>query len=284
MEYQQGATSPSYYYGSSFTHNESSNVTLYAVWELNGTRFTLDESSKKVTVYNITYCQGDTCTYDRKNGLDASGTVSKSKLYTNASLEDKYKSINNGYIPNYYFKNETFSCYCGSSTSSKKKDSFPWCDDWMVAYNNDYNGEGGPNYIAVWPTTKSGWYYSRTYDCFVQDSGFEGSYNINELPTSTTVAPALSECPIVPSCTITSVSVASSSVTKYKLTITASDYSGKFASSPFSWDNSTWTSSNTKTVTPLKTTTYTAYVKDAAGHIGSCSVTVTISNSGLIER
>ena len=43
-------------------------------------------------------------------------------------------------------------------------EEYSWCEDWM----NGNNGDFDPNYIAVWKTTKEGWYFSRSYDCYLK--------------------------------------------------------------------------------------------------------------------
>ena len=55
------------------------------------------------------------------------------------------------------------------------------------------------------------------------------------------------------------------------LTVTGSDGSGSGVAS-YSWDGSTYSSTRTKTVS--SNATYTAYVKDAVGNVGSCSYKV----------
>ena len=37
---------------------------------------------------------------------------------------------------------------------------------------NNYNGVLEPNYIAVWKTTREGWYYSRSYECYINENDY----------------------------------------------------------------------------------------------------------------
>ncbi|MBQ8043119.1 MAG: InlB B-repeat-containing protein, partial [Clostridia bacterium] len=77
----------------------------------------------------------------------------------------------------------------------------------------------------------------------------------------------------VPTCTITE--NPTTWTTSATLTVTGSDSSGTLAASPYSWTSSTsgFSTTNTKVVT--SNNTYTAYVKDAAGNVGSCQIEVT---------
>ena len=73
-----------------------------------------------------------------------------------------------------------------------------------------------------------------------------------------------------PTCTL----YASGSVVSKTLTISSSD--SDLASSPYSFDNSSYSTTKTKTVTTSGT--YTAYVKDTSGNVGSCSTPVSFSS------
>ena len=55
------------------------------------------------------------------------------------------------------------------------------------------------------------------------------------------------------------------------LTVNGTDESG-LATEPYSWDGSTWSATNTKTIT--ENGTYTVYVKDAVGNIAEKSITI----------
>lgn len=55
------------------------------------------------------------------------------------------------------------------------------------------------------------------------------------------------------------------------LTVNGTDESG-LATEPYSWDGSTWSATNTKTITANGT--YTVYVKDAVGNIAEKSITI----------
>lgn len=74
---------------------------------------------------------------------------------------------------------------------------------------------------------------------------------------------------IPPTCMITATPEGKSSIKT--LTITSNDTD--LAEAPYSFDNSSYTTTNTKDIT--KNGVYTGYVKDEASNVGSCSITVT---------
>jgi hypothetical protein len=153
------ATSASYYAGGTYSQANNNNVTLYAVWEKDSVRFKVE--NKKVQVFQLPNCNiAGVCNYDRINHVTTSGTINKSDTYTKAGVNGLYiaKTL--------YMANQSTNCYCSPSTTSTVKNIFPWCEDWM----NDNNGDMDPNYITVWDSNVSGWYYSRTYDCFIETS------------------------------------------------------------------------------------------------------------------
>lgn len=174
----KSATSASYSAGDSFTNSENKNITLYAVWENDNVRF--QASNSKVIVYYMPSCTtGGICSYTQLNGFSNSGTINKSDLYTKSNASSVLRP------KDYYMKESRVACYCSPSTSSTQKTSFPWCQNWM----NGYNGDDDPNYISMWPSNVDGWYYSRTYDCFIESSKVL-------LKTDDASPPAVSECPL----------------------------------------------------------------------------------------
>lgn len=75
---------------------------------------------------------------------------------------------------------------------------------------------------------------------------------------------------------VCSISASTSSCTKgpITLTMTVTDSSGSLASSPYSWDNSNWSSTGTKSVSANGT--YYGYGKDSAGNVSdACSINIT---------
>ncbi len=154
------ATSASYFPGGSFTHNGSDDITLYAVWEKDNVRFTVD-SNRKVTVYHISSCTtAGVCNYNQLNSNYSSGTIIKSNLYINDVL--KNLTVNNvRVIKELYFSYDGTICYCSPDYNSSPKATFPWCHD----VNRD--GIAEDNHVSVYLTSVDGWYYSKSYDCYI---------------------------------------------------------------------------------------------------------------------
>jgi len=139
------------------------NKSYTANWRANSTsvdyiRYTYN-SSNKITVYHLySYYSGTKIySYDEVNGLSNSGTISESGLYTKSGLASALG------IQELYFISSDNNCYYGASTSSTVKNTFPLCRD-------KGNGRQEQNSVAVWETTTSNWYYSKTYECYIHGS------------------------------------------------------------------------------------------------------------------
>ena len=100
---------------------------------------------------------------------------------------------------------------------------------------------------------------------------FEMAPAVNDCSTTFTMEPKFSD-DNKPVC---SISASTNSCTKgpITLTMTVTDSSGSLASSPYSWDNSSWSSTKTKSVSANGT--YYGYGKDSAGNVSdACSINI----------
>ena len=80
-----------------------------------------------------------------------------------------------------------------------------------------------------------------------------------------------------PSCEITYTTIGKKAI----LTVTGSDAYSGLAASPYSWTSASSGFSTTKTKTVITSGTYYAWVKDAAGNVGSCSTYVTVGTGTI---
>jgi len=251
-----------------------------------GTSVTLYAQCNPIS-YNISYsCSGGTCPSNSIVNYDSSTKISNptKKLTVTGNENGTGATITNSPASkSHTFKGWTSSSSKGLNTSTAKigttsTPSTAW-DGSLTKYTYFKNlraTSGAVNLTANWSSatvtlpkiTKTG--YTCTWNTKADGSGTsyssEGSYT-----SSSTAVTLYAQCKDSkkPTCSIS----ASISDSKVKLTISGSDNVG-LDSSPYSWDDSTYSSTATKTVSPSSETTYTAYVKDSSGNVGSCEGTV----------
>lgn len=279
--------------GSGTSYSSKGNYTPSAT---SATSITLYAQCNEIS-YTIAYnCNGGSCPSSSSVKYNVSKSLSKpTKTATVTGVENSTGATITGspVSKSITFAGWTSSSSAGLNTGTAKigtsSDSMTTWDGTLSTgtyIKNLRPTEGTVTLKANWSSTtvtlpkveKTG--YTCTWNTKADGSGTSyssgGSYT-----TSSSAVTLYAQCKDSkkPTCTI-SASISDSSV---KLTINGSDNVG-LASSAYSWDNSTYSSTNTKTVTPSSETTYTAYVKDSSGNVGSCKGTVSKTSVSKYDK